>query len=1024
MENHDVFADIALTQHLTEKDGMREIEPPARSPDVLTPSERQAAAVAEPSYEERLRQFQAGLEGLRRQYRPFMQNLVPPAEPLRRREEIREMDFRYAESSGRDFDDALAGGGKWETVTLPDYRGPAGEAGRWTGYYRTTFEWSGLPLPSGRAVFLVFKGVDYRANVYVNRRLAGSHEGFFAPFEMDITDCLQPHNELLVEVKNDYSILGVDGTPLDGDKIYAATGPGWDNPDTGWHHCPPGAGIYQPVCIEERAAECVTDVFARPDIDRKTVEFRVGIYNRFARVLRNFVVEIEIRPRNFSGGGPKTHRFAAGYMGPGQNEYRYRVDMPPFRLWGPDEPWLYTARVRLLHTGARIDCRDVTFGMRKFHMDESADPKGSLFLNNQPIVLRGANEMGHLQQCVMREDYRQLTDDILIAKLAHLNYYRVTQRPVQEEIYEYFDMLGMMHQCDFPLFGFLRRNQTAEALRQVGEMERLIRSHPSTVMVSLINEPMVLRDLPGDEPKYVRRMKEKGHRHLFRDELEAFFAAARRMIYIENPDRVVKNVEGDYDPPTAEGLSDFHCYTMWYTNHALPFGKLYKGYLPAIRKGWKTGCGEYGTEGLDSYALMCRRYPSRWLPAHPADPWKPDRIVRAQTYALHGDWFAEQRDIRSWIAYSQAHQARATALMTDAFRRRTDWIVSTAVHLLIDAWPSGWIKALVGADRVPKPGYFALTDSLKPLRIHIRCDRWTAYAGDMVEAEVWLLNDTAQERRDCLAVVTLRTSDRPVASYEQKCGIGAVASGCVGRVCVKLPAVSNRETVFLDAALFCSDGRKLDECRFSIETYERSVWLGQPVAWVGAPARAMLQELGVPAVPFDGGESSRTVVVSSPEAYESVRGAVQDMVKADGCAVFIRDAQGVMAGGIGSETFACRVRGGVYFAAPDMKLTALGFRPDDFSYWYNADTDQIDFTADAFVDCPGMEPLLFTYGPPGPETGKPKRTAVGAMPFGGGRVAAVALPLAGRLSVNPALDRLLLWLMGQHRMRGETDTPT
>ena len=69
-------------------------------------------------------------------------------------------------------------------------------------------------------------------------------------------------------------------------------------------------------------------------------------------------------------------------------------------------------------------------------------------------MLRGANEMGHLQQCVMNGDFEQLIEDILIAKMCHMNYYRITQRPVQEEIYEYFDMLGMMHQCDFPLFGF------------------------------------------------------------------------------------------------------------------------------------------------------------------------------------------------------------------------------------------------------------------------------------------------------------------------------------------------------------------------------------------------------------------------------------------------------------------------------------------------------------------------------------------------------------------------------------------
>ena len=62
--------------------------------------------------------------------------------------------------------------------------------------------------------------------------------------------------------------------------------------------------------------------------------------------------------------------------------------------------------------------------------------------------------------------------------------------PVQSEIYEYRDHLGLMVQTDLPLFGVLRRGQFCEAIRQAGEMERLVRGHPSNIMVTYINEPM------------------------------------------------------------------------------------------------------------------------------------------------------------------------------------------------------------------------------------------------------------------------------------------------------------------------------------------------------------------------------------------------------------------------------------------------------------------------------------------------------------------------------------------------------
>ena len=89
---------------------------------------------------------------------------------------------------------------------------------------------------------------------------------------------------------------------------------------------------------------------------------------------------------------------------------------------------------------------------------------------------------------------------------------------------------------------------------------------------------------------------QKGHRHLFRHELRQLLLAARQVVLMENPDRVIKDIEGDYEPPADQGLSDFHLYTLWYTNHMIDFGRFHRGFLPAIRDGWRASCGEYGSE--------------------------------------------------------------------------------------------------------------------------------------------------------------------------------------------------------------------------------------------------------------------------------------------------------------------------------------------------------------------------------------------------------------------------------------------
>ncbi len=845
MLQRDVFQDIADNRiQVTEKHC--EIPPVDKNDRLFEKSDKpfpykEVYFRQEVSYEERLSAFEKELETLREKYRPFMENHLPVQETGTEITELVSFEFRYLEK-GEIFTDRNRGDAVWEKVTLPDYRGPAGEDGKWKGYYRTCF--AGRERGTQERAVLQFQSVDYIARVYVNGCFVGSHEGLFAPFSFDISDYIYAggDNELVIECQNDIPMMGV-GDLLDGDKLYAATGPGWDDPETGWHHCPAGAGITGRVTLEYRPCVYVEDVFVCPDIDTHTAQVRVGVRNYTDTLQKGYELKLRILPRNFHGETLAEYTHPVPYIGVGQNEYRFVIALENYRLWEPETPWLYGALLELAPVEAgenasgpaaeagknsaestpsgagkvgaaesegkkkerkgrqsevqvsRVSRLTETVGIRKFVSDENSTPKGKFYLNNRPVVLRGANEMGHLQQCVMQKNWDTLVDDILIAKLCNMNYYRVTQRPVQREIYDYFDMLGMMHQCDLPLFSFMRRPQFAEGVRQCVELEHLIRNHPSSVMVTLINEPMSIRKTEDPKSKGSVRSVTKGHRHLMRDELEAFFVAARQAIYTENPGRVVKNVEGDYEPPTVEGMPDFHCYTMWYSHHAMPIGKLLAGYLPAIKTGWMAGCGEYGAEGLDNLHVMKTRYPKEWLETDEKGRWYPDKILRSQTHSLQGDWYQEQETMEDWVRESQIFQAKATALMTDAFRRRADIISHTAIHLLIDAWPAGWMKTLVDCERVPKRAYFAYRDSLIPVRMNFYCPRTYVYGGEKVPVEVWLLNDSGEDRYLEVQAVSGQENFRLAGLAE------AASSTFLGTMEVTVPQVSQVTQVTVEGCV-------------------------------------------------------------------------------------------------------------------------------------------------------------------------------------------------------------------------------
>ncbi len=999
MENHDFFAEIAMTKHPALQEGREKPPRQFESRYFETTQEafpREEFEVAHKDYQERLMEFEEELRRLRDYYKPYLENRISIPRTVTVTE-LKKFDFRYLKPE-EIFTGLSRNTASWQSVQIPDYRGPAGEQGKWRAYYRTSFRAERMG-ECERAV-LRFQCVDYKALIYLNGNFVGQHEGFFAPFEFEISRFLMEENDLVVEVQNDIPILG-EGPVLDGDKIYAAHGPGWDDPDTGWHHSPPGAGIFGKVTVEYRPFVYMDDIFVRPNIDLNYVELRIGITNYSNEIVQEYQLEVSVKPANFDGKEAAVSQFDLKYIGIGKNEYRYYINMADYRLWEGETPYLYAAVASLSKEGCLVNNRVRSFGMRKFISDAQSSPRGRFYLNNRPVILRGANEMGHLQQCVMKNDFSQLIDDILIAKMCHMNYIRITQRPVQEEIYDYLDRLGLMHQTDFPLFAFLRRNQTCEAIRQVEEMEKLIRSHPSSIMVSFINEAMAIRRTGDPSSNADKRFVTKGHRHMFRDELEAFFCAARRVIYIVNPDRVIKNVEGDYDPPTQEGMPDFHCYTMWYTNHAMPFGKLHRGYLPAVKEGYMTGCGEYGTEGLDHLAVMYNFYPKQWLTLEEDGSWIPDKIVRAQTNALHGDWFAEQNTMEEWVRESQQHQARATRLMTDAFRRRADYINQTAIHLLIDAWPSGWMKTIVGFDRIPKPAYFAYADSLVLLRVNLRSDRACVYSGEELTTEVWLLNDLPKEVQVTI-LVEVQMKGSMVGSYALTGRVQEVDAVLAGYVKLIVPDCKEKTIMKYKACIIDREGRYIngESLEYIVYPDERVIAMDSRVSCIGSEAVQIVQQLGC--TREENYETADTIILSD---YSKIDGERLYRLIEEGrnVLVLLQQEEEITVGKIRLWTAKCQ---SVFFAASDKALEQY-----QLAMLYNREADYIDILSErSIISNQEGKDLLYTYEKKGFDKVKGRKKKlpfVKQFSIGKGNLFAISLIICGRIKYNPNLDCLL-----------------
>jgi hypothetical protein len=959
-EKQDVFAKIAGQRHDFQKANLIEIQPEKINPRLLPANSSNSSAVFKPMKKISTQaELQVELARQRKIYAPFLKNLAPKIISTRTQLDLKKINWRLeTKQDQKDLLSVLDGKGEWEAVTIPHFGGPLGRA---VSYYRTTFDVSKKMLEQG-AIFIVFRGVDYKAHVFLNGSFLGSHEGFFAPFEFDATQVVrQVKNVLVVKLENDAVCMsndswGDDGHLYDGDKIYAATGPGYDDPQIGWHHCPPGMGIYQAVYVEARQKIFISDIFVRPLLDEKRAEAWIEVTSTYL-LRRDINVNLSVFGQNFAKTLFKNKEFPVpAYVGPTVNYYRFAFDIPNPKIWDLETPWLYQIQVQIAdkETGEK-DIQSRQFGMRSFRFDETGKPKGMYELNGRKIRLRGANTMGFEQQDVMKGDFKQLVDDILLAKICHMNFWRLTQRPVQDEVYEYCDRLGLMTQTDLPLFGVLRRNQFAEAVRQAGEMEKLVRNHPCNVVDTYINEPF-----PNAQGK--------GHRQLLRHELESFFVAASEVVRLNNPDRVIKPVDGDYDPPAPTGLPDNHCYTCWYNGHGVALGKLNKGYWQWVRSGWNYGCGEFGAEGLDPVKTMMKYYPKDWLPKSLRDEWFPDKIVQAQTPRFHYMWFSTQKTLPEWVQESQEFQAWATRFMTEAFRR-DNRMVSFAIHLFIDSFPSGWMKTIMDCDRNPKPAYFAYRESLSPILANIRMDRQTYFSGEKTDLEFWICNDTNDTLKNGVLHYQIRSlvDGKILFAQKVKATVPAFRSTYQGTLAWRLPKVEKRTKLTIEMAVEGARGKIIHSASQSIEVFPRETILSREIYVLGSKessAWKLALELGLTPIAWTKGKVG-IIVASDLDTVLKQKASLESAVKAGARLVLtdlilkedLLDRKISLAGT--EMKFYHTGMGTFYFANPwtGHPLTE-DFCDKDFFLWYHAGTGLIEPILPYVMITENMEKIL------------------------------------------------------------------
>jgi len=196
-------------------------------------------------------------------------------------------------------------------------------------------------------------------------------------------------------------------------------------------------------------------------------------------------------------------------LSPGQTSLmEQRIVVPSPRLWSPDAPNLYSAKVEVIIDGQTVEVANQPFGIRKIEFDA----KHGFRLNGDPLLIKGGNvhhDNGPLGAAAIdRAEERKIE----LLKANGFNAVRSAHNPPSPALLEACDRLGMLAIVE----AFDQWNESKEGNHQdyhqffdewcerdIASMVRRDRNHPSVIMWSIGNEiPEQFRS--GNTPKRLR----------------------------------------------------------------------------------------------------------------------------------------------------------------------------------------------------------------------------------------------------------------------------------------------------------------------------------------------------------------------------------------------------------------------------------------------------------------------------------------------------------------------------------------
>ena len=301
----------------------------------------------------------------------------------------------------------------------------------------------------GRQLSIEFEGIFRDSEVFCNGIYLGHERSGYVSSVYDLTPYLNYGGDNVITVRCDASL------------------------EEGWYY--EGAGIYRNVWLRKAGPAAVKPY---------SLDVRDG----------NPVFELQLRDASVDPEEVVTEITILDAEG--------RELDKPSRRWHPDDPYLYTAVIRLYYRGGLSDSIAVRFGLREIEFK----PERGLLIDGKPFKLKGCNL--HLDHAGVGTGVPDKLWEYRLRKIKEygFNAVRCSHNPASPAMLDICDSLGLLVIDEARRPG-VNREQMAELENMIGRD----RNHPSVILWSVGNEEWSVEWSPkGTE--IAARMTEAVHR--------------------------------------------------------------------------------------------------------------------------------------------------------------------------------------------------------------------------------------------------------------------------------------------------------------------------------------------------------------------------------------------------------------------------------------------------------------------------------------------------------------------------------